>query len=101
MRRVLMVTAHPDDVDFGSAGTVAAFTWAGLEVTYCVATNGDAGGSDLDMVRADMAALRQEEQRAAAAVAHGRRDRAEPLVGDVLEHHPPARGVHDRLRGCG
>ena len=68
MRRVLMVTAHPDDVDFGSAGTVAAFTAAGLEVTYCVATNGDAGGSDLDMARADMAALRQEEQRAAAVV---------------------------------
>jgi LmbE family N-acetylglucosaminyl deacetylase len=68
VRRVLMVTAHPDDVDFGSAGTVAAFTSAGLKVTYCVATNGDAGGSDLDMARADTAALRQEEQRAAAAV---------------------------------
>jgi LmbE family N-acetylglucosaminyl deacetylase len=63
-----MVTAHPDDVDFGSAGTVAAFTAAGLDVTYCVATNGDAGGSDLEMPRADMAGLRQEEQRAAAAV---------------------------------
>jgi LmbE family N-acetylglucosaminyl deacetylase len=68
VRRVLMVTAHPDDVDFGSAGTVAAFTSAGVEVTYCVATNGDAGGSDLEMSRADMAALRQKEQRAAAAV---------------------------------
>jgi LmbE family N-acetylglucosaminyl deacetylase len=68
VRRVLMVTAHPDDVDFGSAGTVAAFTSAGVEVTYCVATNGDAGGSDLAMSRTDMAALRQKEQRAAAAV---------------------------------
>lgn len=68
VRRVLMVTAHPDDVDFGSAGTVAAFTSAGIEVTYCVATNGDAGGSDREMSRPDMAALRQEEQRAAAAV---------------------------------
>src|SRR5665213_2692549 len=64
---VLMVTAHPDDVDFGSAGTVAAFTKAGLEVTYCIATNGDAGGSDRCMSRPDMAALRQREQRAAAA----------------------------------
>jgi LmbE family N-acetylglucosaminyl deacetylase len=63
-----MVTAHPDDVDFGSAGTVAAFTAAGVDVTYCVATNGESGGSDLEMARADMAALRQEEQRAAAAV---------------------------------
>jgi LmbE family N-acetylglucosaminyl deacetylase len=67
VRRVLIVTAHPDDVDFGTAGTVAAFTKAGLEVTYCVVTNGDAGGSDRAMSRSDMAALRQREQRAAAA----------------------------------
>ncbi len=67
VRRVLIVTAHPDDVDFGSAGTVAAFTSAGLEVTYCIVTNGDAGGSDRAMSRADMAALRQKEQTAAAA----------------------------------
>ena len=65
--RVLIVTAHPDDVDFGVAGTVAAFTKAGLEVTYCIATNGDAGGSDRSISRADMAAIRQREQRAAAA----------------------------------
>ncbi len=62
------MTAHPDDVDFGSAGTVAAFTSAGVEVTYCIVTNGDAGGSDRAMSRADMAALRQDEQRAAATV---------------------------------
>jgi LmbE family N-acetylglucosaminyl deacetylase len=62
-----VVTAHPDDVDFGTAGTVAAFTKAGIAVTYCVATNGDAGGSDRTMSRSDMAALRQREQRAAAA----------------------------------
>ncbi|MGO8825563.1 MAG: PIG-L deacetylase family protein [Acidimicrobiales bacterium] len=68
VRRVLVVTAHPDDVDFGSAGTVAAFTSAGVEVTYCIVTNGDAGGSDRAMSRADIAALRQDEQRAAAAV---------------------------------
>jgi LmbE family N-acetylglucosaminyl deacetylase len=66
VRRVLVVTAHPDDVDFGSAGTVAAFTKAGLDVTYCIVTNGDAGGSDRSVSRADMAALRQREQRAAA-----------------------------------
>jgi LmbE family N-acetylglucosaminyl deacetylase len=54
-------------VDFGTAGTVAAFTSAGVAVTYCIVTNGDAGGSDRAMSRADMAALRQREQRAAAA----------------------------------
>jgi LmbE family N-acetylglucosaminyl deacetylase len=67
VRRVLIVTAHPDDVDFGSAGTVGAFCDAGLEVTYCIVTNGEAGGSDRAMSRAEMAALRQDEQRAAAA----------------------------------
>ena len=65
---MLVVTAHPDDVDFGTAGTVAAFTSAGLEVTYCIVTNGEAGGSDRAMARTDMAMLRQDEQRAAAAV---------------------------------
>jgi LmbE family N-acetylglucosaminyl deacetylase len=65
---VLVVTAHPDDVDFGAAGTIAAFTAAGLEVTYCIATSGEAGGSDRTMTRAEMAALREDEQRAAAAV---------------------------------
>ena len=39
-----------------------------MEVTYCIVTNGDAGGSDRAMSRAEMAALRQGEQRAAAAV---------------------------------
>jgi LmbE family N-acetylglucosaminyl deacetylase len=68
VRRILVVTAHPDDVDFGAAATVAAFTSAGLEVTYCIVTNGDAGGSDRAMSRRDMAELRQDEQRAAAAV---------------------------------
>jgi LmbE family N-acetylglucosaminyl deacetylase len=68
VRRVLVVTAHPDDVDFGCAGSVAAFTAAGVEVTYCIVTDGDAGGSDRALTRGEMAALRQEEQRAAAAV---------------------------------
>ena len=67
VRRVLIVVAHPDDVDFGTAGTVAAFTKAGLEVTYCLVTNGEAGGSDRSVSRPAMAALRQREQYAAAA----------------------------------
>ena len=44
--RVLVVTAHPDDVDFGVAGSVAAWTNAGIDVAYCVVTDGDAGGFD-------------------------------------------------------
>ncbi len=63
--RVLVVTAHPDDVDFGAGGTVAAWTQAGVEVSYCVCTSGDAGGFD-DTPRRSMGPLREAEQRAAA-----------------------------------
>ena len=65
--RVLAVMAHPDDVDFGMAGSVATWTAAGIEVVYCIVTNGDAGGFDPGISRAYMAVLRQQEQRAAAA----------------------------------
>ncbi len=67
LRRAMVVTAHPDDVDFASAGTVAAFVAAGIEVAYCIATSGEAGGDDRAATREGMAALRQAEQRAAAA----------------------------------
>jgi LmbE family N-acetylglucosaminyl deacetylase len=67
IERVLVVTAHPDDVDFGAAGSVAALRAAGVEVAYCIVTSGEAGGSDLTMARTEMAAIRQREQRAAAA----------------------------------
>ena len=67
VERVLMVTAHPDDVDFGAAGSVATWVKAGVEVAYCIVTNGDAGGSDRSVSRTEMARIRQEEQRAAAA----------------------------------
>ena len=68
VERILVVTAHPDDVDFGAAGSVAVWTGAGVEVAYCICTDGDAGGSDRSMSRADMAAVRREEQVAAAGV---------------------------------
>jgi LmbE family N-acetylglucosaminyl deacetylase len=68
VERVLTVTAHPDDVDFGWAGTVAALTDAGIAVTYCIVTDGDAGGSETGIPRSEMAALRHDEQRAAAAI---------------------------------
>jgi LmbE family N-acetylglucosaminyl deacetylase len=64
--RVLAITAHPDDVDFAAAGTVARWTDAGIGVTYCVVTSGDAGGFDEAFPRAEMPARRQAEQVAAA-----------------------------------
>jgi LmbE family N-acetylglucosaminyl deacetylase len=67
IERVLVVTAHPDDVDFGAAGTVANMTDAGIEVVYCLVTDGQAGGFDHSIPRTEMAAIRREEQTKAAA----------------------------------
>ena len=66
VERILVVTAHPDDVDFGTAGSVATWVSAGIEVTYCIVTDGDAGGDDRSMPRKEMARIRREEQTAAA-----------------------------------
>lgn len=64
--RLLAVCAHPDDVDFGAAGTVAALTEAGCEVAYCLVTSGDAGSDDLTLTTEELVALRVDEQTAAA-----------------------------------
>lgn len=66
VRRVLAVFAHPDDVDFSAAGTIATFTDKGIEVVYCIVTDGDAGGFDREVDSGGMAALRRAEQTAAA-----------------------------------
>jgi LmbE family N-acetylglucosaminyl deacetylase len=68
IERILVVTAHPDDVDFGSAGSVARWTDAGIEVAYCICTSGEAGGFDRSVPRATMVEIREAEQRAAAKV---------------------------------
>jgi LmbE family N-acetylglucosaminyl deacetylase len=66
VRRVLVIAAHPDDIDFGAAGTVASWTDEGTEVIYCIVTDGDAGGYDESVGREEMAQLRRDEQAAAA-----------------------------------
>jgi len=65
--RALVVVCHPDDVDFGAAGTVATWVDAGTAVSYCIVTDGDAGGFDLTVPRPGMAEIRRREQRNAAA----------------------------------
>jgi LmbE family N-acetylglucosaminyl deacetylase len=57
--RILSITAHPDDVDFAAAGTVARWTEAGIEVVYCLVTDGDAGGFDEDFPREEIPAVRR------------------------------------------
>lgn len=63
IQRVLVIGAHPDDVDFGCAGTTALFTGAGVQVSYCIVTDGDAGGFDPSVPRSHIPEIRRMEQR--------------------------------------
>ncbi len=66
LKRALVVVAHPDDVDFGTAGTIAYLTNHGVDVAYCLVTSGDAGGDDSTHTREERSAIREAEQTAAA-----------------------------------
>ena len=66
--RALVVAAHPDDIEYGCAGTVARWVQEGAHVAYCLVTNGAAGSSDPEMTRERLAALREAEARASAKV---------------------------------
>lgn len=65
--RALVVVAHPDDAEFGAAGTIAHWVRMGTEVRYVVVTDGASGSADPDMTRERLAPLRRDEQRAACA----------------------------------
>jgi len=60
--------AHPDDIDFGSAGSIAKWCAEGWTVYYVLATSGDKGTHDPNMTGQELAAIREEEQREAARV---------------------------------
>lgn len=68
IERGLVVFAHPDDAEFGSAGTVARMTSEGKRVFYVVATDGSKGSSDPGMTRERLIALRRQEQCEAARI---------------------------------
>ncbi|MEW6474604.1 MAG: PIG-L deacetylase family protein [Actinomycetota bacterium] len=65
--RALAIGAHPDDIDFGCGATLAKWAAAGCVVTELVLTDGSKGSWDPEVDRTALVALRQEEQRAAAA----------------------------------
>ena len=64
----LVLSAHPDDAEFGAAGTVARWTDEGQIVIYVICTNGDKGTSDRTLTPDQLAKIRQKEQQAAADV---------------------------------
>jgi LmbE family N-acetylglucosaminyl deacetylase len=68
VQRALVAVAHPDDADFWAGGTVARWSAAGILVTYLVLTDGDAGGFDPAVPRADIPRIRRSEQQAAARI---------------------------------
>lgn len=65
---ILTIIAHPDDAEFGAAGSIAAWTAEGKTVVYVVCTGGGKGTSDRKVSPADLERIRQQEQRAAASV---------------------------------
>ncbi len=67
-RRVLVIVAHQDDIEFGCAGSVARWKQGGAEVVYAILTDGSSGSDDPTMGKVELMRLREQEQCAAARV---------------------------------
>lgn len=65
---VLVIAPHPDDPEFGVAGTVARWTKAGKQVVYVICTSGEKGITDRSLTPEQVAQIREREQIAAAQV---------------------------------
>ena len=65
---IMVISAHPDDSEFGAAGSVAKWTREGRRVVYVVCTSGDKGTNSPDIPPQQLAKIREKEQRDAAAV---------------------------------
>ncbi len=66
VERVLAIVAHPDDAEFWFGGTIALWTDEGIQVTYCVLTDGSGGGFDPGVPRSEIPHIRRAEQQEAA-----------------------------------
>ena len=64
--RALVVTAHPDDMEFGAAGTLAKWAAQGAEITLCIGTDGSTGTQDRALMGARLHEIRLEESQEAA-----------------------------------
>jgi LmbE family N-acetylglucosaminyl deacetylase len=95
--RALVITAHPDDAEFIAGGTIAKLCDMGLDVTIAIATSGDKGTRDPNMRPQELAAIREAEQRAAAAVLGIKRCIFLGYPDGFLEEGPELRGHFVRL----
>jgi len=66
--RAMTIVAHPDDIEFSCAGTMARWTKAGAQISYVLCTSGDVGIEELGMTRARAMEIREAEQREAAKI---------------------------------
>ena len=82
----LVVSPHPDDAEYGVAGTVARWTGEGKHTVYVICTNGDKGTSDMNMKPEELALIRANEQMAAAKILG---------VSDVIFLGLPDQGLED------
>lgn len=85
--RFMVIVAHPDDADYGPAGTAARWIDAGSQGWLVCCTSGDQGGEDPDADPLALAALRETEQRAAAAIVG--------YAGVTFLHHPDGALAND------
>ena len=69
---VLGIAAHPDDLDYGAAGTMAKFAKAGAAVHYLILTDGSKGSAEHKMLPLDLVKLREAEQREAVKIIGGK-----------------------------
>jgi LmbE family N-acetylglucosaminyl deacetylase len=112
-QRVMVVVAHPDDMEFSSAGTVAKFIREGREVVLVQCTSGDKGTARRDITSEELAALREEEEREACrrlGVQHVEFLRLgdgelmpdlnfrEKIVRQIRKHRPDIVITHDPFR---
>ena len=68
LRRILCIAAHPDDIEFTAAGSVARWTSEGREVTFCLATTGSAGTNEHTPSSEGLVPIRERESREAARI---------------------------------
>lgn len=85
--RVLGVAAHPDDLDFGAAGTFAKWVREGADCYYLICTDGRKGSDDPRMTEAKLIRIRKKEQTAAGKLLG--------LKGVFFLNHPDTQLVAD------
>ena len=96
-QRVLVISAHPDDVDFGCGGTLAKWAREGGEIFYAICTSGDKGTDDPTLCNPELALLREKEQRAAARVVGAREVRFLRKTDGELQYSLDFKGELVRL----